>query len=213
MSTVCCIAARSLYFTLHSFPSAFDPIIKVNDTVIGDPLFAVPLNVRDLESLDLDTDRISLCYEIHGEANQWFNFVTDECTSVNAHYIGIVGGELNVISQISIRAVDADSNCREILVNLENCSVELDGIAINGSRYSENEITIRRFTMVRRVRVTVPNCQEQSLVMWITCQTRTTKSPVSNELITFDSIRFDVMRGLNFGHRDSHGIIGNVNVC
>ena len=181
----------------------------MNDTVIGDPLFTVPVFVPDLESLGMELDRIFLCYELHGRSDEWFNLVTDECTSVNAHYISTATGGLNVINQIAIRAADVAGSCREILVRREGCTVELDGIRLNVSaRINENNITIRHFS--RRVRVAVPNCQEQSLVMWITCETRTVQNSVFDDPIVFDSIRFDVMRGLNFRHRDSHGIIGNL---
>ena len=180
----------------------------MNDTVIGDPLFTVPVFVPDLESLGIGLDRISLCYELHGQSDEWFNLVTDECTSVNAHYIN-TASRLNVINQIAIRAADVAGNCREILVIREGCTVELDGVPLNRSaRFNENDIKIKRYP--QRVRVTVPNCDEQRLIMWITCET-TSQETTPGDTITIDSIRFDVMRGLNFGHRDSHGIIGNFN--
>ena len=169
----------------------------------------MPINVPDLESLNIGSDKIYLCYEVHGQSDEWFNFVTDECTSVNAHYSNSTGG-FNIINQIAIRAVDSARDCREISVSLQNCSVELDGIPLTSNRFIRNEISIRRYISTRRVRVAVPNCEEQSLVMWITCQTDTIQNSILDDPVTFDLIRFDIMRGLNFGHRDSHGIIGNL---
>jgi len=64
--------------------------IQVNDTVTGNPLMVVPLNVGDSTRIELglsESDRVSLCYEVHGEANQNFNLVSDMCVSVNAHYM------------------------------------------------------------------------------------------------------------------------------
>ena len=165
--------------------------------------------VPDIEDSGIGLDSVSLCYELHGQSDEWFNLVTDECTSVNAHYIGAPSG-LNVIDQIAIRAVDGVRICREILVQRDGCTVELDGLPLNGSRFDMDGIMIRRYS--RRVRVAVPNCQEQNLVLWITCETRTIQISVFDDPIIFDSIRFDVLRGLNFGHRDSHGIIGNL-IC
>ena len=179
--------------------------ILVNDTVIGNPLFTVPVYVPDIEDSGIGLDSVSLCYEIHGQADEWFNLVTDECTSVNAHYIG-ASSRLNVINRIAIRAVDGVGICREILIQRDGCTVELDGTPLNGSRFDMDGIMIRRYS--RRVRVAVPNCQEQNLVMWITCET-TSQYTLDGDAISVDSIRFDIMRGLNVGHRDSHGIIGN----
>ena len=167
----------------------------------------MPVYVPDIEDSGIGLDSVSLCYELHGQSDEWFNLVTDECTSVNAHYIGAPSG-LNVIDQIAIRAVDGVRICREILVQRDGCTVELDGTPLNGSRFDMDGIMIRRYS--QRVRVAVPNCQEQNLVMWITCETRTIQISVFDDPIIFDSIRFDVLRGLNFGHRDSHGIIGNL---
>ncbi len=44
-------------------------ITRVNDTVIGDPLYTVPLRVTNLEEVGLERG-LSLCYEIHGQADR-----------------------------------------------------------------------------------------------------------------------------------------------
>lgn len=44
-------------------------ITRVNDTIIGDPLFTVPLRVTNLEDVGLEQD-LSLCYEVHGEPDR-----------------------------------------------------------------------------------------------------------------------------------------------
>ena len=52
---------------------------------------------------------VSLCYEIHGRANSYFNLVSDKCTSVNAFYIPLdnpLAG--NIIGGIGINAIDQD---------------------------------------------------------------------------------------------------------
>ena len=50
--------------------------LVTNDTVVGDPLFTVPITVMGT----------SLCFEVQGLANRIFNLVSDVCTTVNAHY-------------------------------------------------------------------------------------------------------------------------------
>ena len=52
--------------------------VEVNDTVIGDPLYTVPILVSNEQLSSLNLDSLSLCYEIHGDSGQWFNLVTDE---------------------------------------------------------------------------------------------------------------------------------------
>ena len=75
----------------------------MNDTVIGDPLITVPVLVQgsDLAQLgDGGVERLSLCYEVHGRPREYFNFVTDDCASVNAHYIDLTA-DLNIIDRVA----------------------------------------------------------------------------------------------------------------
>ena len=84
--------------------------VEVNDTIIGDHLSTVPILVdRDQREM-LNMTKPQLCYEIHGDANQWFNLVTDNCTTVNALY-------LNETLNVGVKAVDKDNKCVEILVD------------------------------------------------------------------------------------------------
>lgn len=45
-------------------------VTRVNDTIIGDPLYTVPLRVTNLEEVGLEED-LSLCYEVHGEPGRY----------------------------------------------------------------------------------------------------------------------------------------------
>lgn len=140
-----------------------------------------------------------LCFEIHGHPDKYYNLISDECTSVNAHYIPI--GEF--LDEIGIRAVDNNGLCKNILVQLNGCSVSVNGVGVDRF-YSENGISISRRASIGRIRVNVPNCNDLTLMMRIDCQERV--MPGSNGTVRM--IRFEVLRGLNFGHRDSHGLLG-----
>lgn len=179
--------------------------------MIGDPLMTVPILVpeSDLAQLgDGGSERVSLCYEIHGRPREYFNFVTDDCASVNVHYVNITR-YLNVIDRVGIRAVGtgARPQCRNISVDLNGCSAMVDGSPIDPSgRYSFEGIRVRRYP--ERVRVAVPNCNDLSLVIWIFCQTRELHDPFNGGTISSRMIKIVVMRGLNFGHRNAHGLLG-----
>lgn len=153
---------------------------------------------EQLQALNLP--RLSLCYEIHGKSGQWFNLVTDECATVNAHYFGL-SPSLNIIDEIGVRAVDVNNMCVNIRVNVSGCTAEVNGVPLNlMQRYSAGGINVRRFN--NRVRISVPNCNELTLVMWTVCEMRTIVE------IPTKMIKFVVMRGLNFGHRAAHGLLG-----
>ena len=169
----------------------------------------VPIRVSQADLGALGTDQVSLCYEIHGAADEYFNLVTDECISVNSHYAA-ASSSLNVISQIAVRAVDDVGQCKNILVDIDGCTASVGGAALDATgRYMSNSISVRRYP--NRVRISVPNCDELTVVMWVFCESRTMDDPESSTgTVTADMIKFVVMRGLNFGHRDAHGLIGKL---
>ena len=148
-------------------------------------------------------EHVSLCYEVHGEANENFNLVSDVCVSVNAHYARVRSDvDINVMDSIGIRAVDSTSQCHNIRVDLNGCRAFLDGVEIAIS-YRMGGIFVRKYST--RVRIAVPNCEDNDLVMWVFCQTGT----FENGNMTFDAqlFRFVIARGFNLAET-SHGILG-----
>lgn len=156
----------------------------MNDSVIADPQFAVTLP---------DSEGYSLCYEVHGEANQHFNLISDTCVSANAYYTAMpADSSRNRMSSIGIYASsDGPEGCVDIEVQHESCTAIVNGRQVNGSV----SISLVRVNQVRanRWRVFVPNCERPGIVMWVTC--------MSNRL------RFDVSRGSNL-RPTSHGLLG-----
>ena len=178
--------------------------------MIGDPLYTVPILVSEDQLSALNLDKLSLCYEIHGESDQWFNLVTDDCASVNTRYVALTE-RLNVMDSIGVRAADDAGRCVNIGVDVNECAATVNGapLSIMG-RYSSEGVNVRRYR--NRVRISVPNCADLTLVMWVICERRTLESPGEPGInVTGDMIKFVVMRGLNFGHRQSHGLLGNKN--
>lgn len=180
-------------------------MITVNDTVIGDPLLTVPLRITNLADLGLNSTP-SLCYEVHGRSNEYFNLISDSCVSVNAHYAA--AGPFNVIDRVAIRAIDNSGTCRDILVDADNaCSAEVDGTSLDA--FSDAGVSVRRFA--ERVRISIPNCDKQQLVMWVLCENGSLRSynPDSDGTV-FQArmVKLVVARGFNL-QETSHGIIGN----
>lgn len=169
-----------------------------NDTVIGDPLYTVPLYSQDGK-------QYSLCYEVFGRTNSTFNLISDTCVSVTAHYGPMSNPEDgNIIDRIGVRAVgmSQSSTCYDISVELTGCSASVKPSSNNalleiaeGRRYEEDGISIRR--QRNRVRISVPNCDNVMLVMYVICEHRQDQ----------DMIKFVITRGLNL-RPSSHGLIG-----
>jgi len=183
----------------------------VNDTLTGDPLMTVP--VLQNRSPQLGDVQTSLCYEVHGEADQFFSLISDGCTAVNAHYtqaaINSTNVDLNVVDAIGVRAVGDDGECRNIHVGLSDCQATVNGVDISGT-YRLGGITVREYN--GRVRIAVPNCADNSLVMWVFCQSGTLNNPANGDDMATDMIRFVIARGLSLTE-ESHGLLGQYCVC
>ena len=102
-------------------------------------------------------------------------------------------------------AVSNDGTCVNISVGLEGCEVTVNGAAMTDHTYRSSGITIRVYR--NRVRISVPNCADQDLVMWVFCTSGRTEDPFTWEYFSFKFIRFVVMRGLSLAE-ESHGLIG-----
>ena len=167
------------------FPLFFQVVSPdLEDSVTADPQFTVALP---------GSSGYSLCYEVHGDANSYFNLISDTCTSVNAHYTAMpLNPSRNRMSSIGIFATSGGpEGCVNIEIDHLQCGAKVNGRDVNGS-VSISEVHVRKM-MGNRWRVSVPNCERPSLVMWVTC--------MSNRL------RFDVIRGSNL-RPTSHGLLG-----
>lgn len=168
--------------------------LLTNDSLVEEPLFTVPLNANISSLQD-----ISLCYEVYGSTGSVFNLISDRCVTVNALYASMDNVERgNIISSIGILAVDTLGRCVGVTVSLDNqCMpiLRVGSIEQQVSSYSSHGVIIYR--RHQRVRVSVPNCENVQLVMWITCGMMGSQQHLS----------LRVTRGLNL-RPTSHGLIG-----
>ena len=165
-------------------PTAY--IVNATDTIIGGPLFTVPFR----------PDGTSLCFEVQGSTNQIFNLISDQCTTVNAHFVPMNAPRTsNVIDQIGVRAQNNNGSCNNIRVELEGCRAFFDGSEVVGSM-EIGGVHVRR-VQNSMVRISVPNCQNFNLVMWANCRN------VNGQ----DMIHFSITQGLNL-QPTSHGLLG-----
>ena len=141
---------------------------------------------------------VSLCFEIHGNADSWFNLISDTCLSVNAHYLQatIAEGRMgHIINKLGILAVSSTSQCREVMVSMveEVCSATVDGSSTEMLDEDGLVVTKRR----NRVRISAPNCNNQMVIIWASCE----------KFAGFDMMKVVVNRGFNL-NPTSHGFLG-----
>ena len=171
-----------------------------NATIIGDPLYTVPFTPSFKNPEELG----HLCYEVRGHADTVFNLVSDKCVNVNAYYSSMKEPtDGNVISQIAMRAASNSDQCYNIHVARNGCIASMSSQSSNledfirvEDRFSSDGISIRKYA--ERVRITVPNCENVMLVMWVICETRNDQA----------MIKFVIARGIAL-RQTSHGLIGN----
>ena len=175
-----------------------------DDLLITVPIYDDP-NVRPGDPLS------SLCYEVRGESNHFFNLISDGCTSVNAYYkranTSSPNINLNVVTQIGVTAVGNSGVCTNISVNLNgNCEA-----LVNGGPPASGPvdgIQVKRYTSSSRVRISVPNCGDTMLVMWVFCKSGQIQDPITLVYYPINYIRYVIMRGFSLNEK-SHGLIGN----
>ena len=128
------------YSIMHISPhSPEPPDLQVNDTLTGDPLMTVPIYTgSDVMGSggwhEAGMDIVSLCYEVHGEAEKFFNLISDSCVSVNAHYSRALTNPnitLNIVDAIGVLAVSNDRTCAIIHVGLNKCQATMKGVGAN----------------------------------------------------------------------------------
>ena len=176
-----------------------------DDLLITVPIYDNP-NVRpgDLFS--------SLCYEVRGESNHFFNLISDSCISVNAYYeraqTSSPSINLNVVTQIGVTAVGHSGVCSNITVSLRGiCEALVNGEPPDSSRV--DGIQMKQYVNSSRVRISVPNCGDTTLVMWVFCKSGQIQDPTTLAYYPINYIQYVVMRGLNLNEK-SHGLIGNL---
>lgn len=174
----------------------------VNDTVMSDPLLTLPLYFPHQAPLKM----ASLCYDLHGRPNTYYNFVSDTCISVNAHYQSGFSGRHDVIvlDEIAMRAVDRQGSCVDVMVDI-TCKVVINGVRLTLPQYTKDGVSV--FTYGDRVRLSVPNCRHQQLVMWAMCQTYRINHPTTGAALDLKTLKFVVARTLSL-NENSHGLIG-----
>ena len=143
----------------------------------------------------------AICYELHGSTGKYFNLISDSCLSVNAYFSPMDDRTKgNRISSIGVHAVakdnfaalgsDALGGCVDIQINLDGCSALIDHEAVD-STATVGDIHLKKIK--KQWRVSVPNCERASVVMWVAC--------------VDDKLRLDIVRGSNL-KPTSHGLLG-----
>ena len=171
-----------------------------NATIIGDPLYEVPLSDTDDIWTDPALGEVALCYEVHGLAGSTFNVISDRCVSVNAHYrAGVNDTVLNFIQQIGITA-DGDTLCHSLEFNRVGCVGTIDGSEISTSWMNVDGIRVRKHRNGKRFTVSVKNCDaRRRLTMWVICTKRTTDENLHFQVLYADGLT-----------PESHGLLGKV---
>lgn len=125
--------------------------------------------------------------------------ISDRCVSVNALYSPMANPENgNVISSVGVVAVDNSGRCVGVRVGLDNQCVPVLKIGATQretSQYNSNGVIITK--RLSRVRLSVPNCENAQLVIWLSCETQLSQG----------FVQFTITRGINL-RPTSHGLIG-----
>ena len=147
-----------------------------------------------------------MCYQVDGKANKFLNLISDNCVSVNAHYVAAEDPTQTVIKAIGVVATDRANRCHFVNVSViedGTCEATVDGVEL-----VNDSIVMYGFAVKHRnklVRIDAPNCGlgSEHLVMWVHCQ-RVLVNAMPQTLI-----KFIINRGL-CQRPSAHGLIGKL---
>ena len=185
----------------YTIPVLIAVTLQMNDTVIADPQFSVSTTGNASEAL---------CYEVHGSLGQYFNLISDSCTSVNAHFTSMPNpAQGNRMTTVGIHAMHAeepivlgltakDSKCVNVRIELKKCEAFIDDEPLTDEGYSGQVTYKKKYTYngYPQWQVAVPNCEEEELMIKVTCRE--------------DMLRIDVNRKVQSDTK-AHGLMGEYN--
>ena len=147
-----------------------------------------------------------MCFEVQGQSDTFFNLISDNCVSVNAHYVAAEEPGENVIKAIGVVATDRANKCHYVNVSVtENgtCETVVDGEELVNDSKGFHGLEVKH--RIRLVRIDAPNCGQRShhLVMWVHCQKLMVRTMPQT------MIKFTINRGL-CQRPSAHGLIGKL---
>jgi len=187
------------YCNLFNF-TVMSPI-TLTDAVIfhNDPLYEVPVTHTPE---GMDPTITSLCYQIHGESNSYYNLISDTCVQVNVLYAAFSTTTANYIKAVGILSHDSEGNCAKIELQTKRCKLTIDDGILSGS-YSQNNIEVVS-TGRQSYEITLPNCkatQGDNLKFILAC-----KKFGQQKVIQFSITRGGELRP------SAHGLVGEFSV-
>ena len=145
-----------------------------------------------------------MCYEVQGQSDSFFNLISDNCVSVNALYVAAEDPVGNVIKAIGVVGTYKANKCHYVNVSVtENgtCEAIVDGEELVNNSTDMHGLVVKHRNKL--VRIDVPNCGSEHLVMWVHCQMFLLRNMPQT------MIKFIINRGL-CQRPSAHGLIGKL---
>ena len=181
-------------------PPPTAPPDAVVDVITGGALLTVPIKVQSTAARS-PRFSTSLCYEVHGEEDKYFNLISDSCLSVNAHYSGSDPTKpLNSIDEIAAVATNNEGENLNITVD-RHCNFRVNDDT--DLRYF-NDSGVMGVATGSSVAISTDNayCGGRFIVMAMECGV--------DEL---GVLKFRVYRSLEIGDSTPHGLVGEGGSC
>lgn len=105
---------------------------------------------------------VDLCYELHGSPNTYYNFISDQCYSVNAHYAlrRTRRRDLHIVDQITFHAANSLGQCVDVVIELDGSTCQATAneavLSSNGGTFDRGGVHVQAFR--EKVLVSVPSC-------------------------------------------------------
>lgn len=115
-------------------------------------------------------DDLSLCFEILGQNDKYFNLISDSCLSVNAHYSqSDQNPQINIIDEITILLTDYVGEKVNISVKKE-CNVQIGDMSIDQNVNHNGVVIFHQSSSLVSIFSGNHYCGKEGVLMTISCE-------------------------------------------
>lgn len=180
-----------LPLSICSFLSVLAPSKFSKDVVSDGALLTVRINTQ---SDSFSSDDLSLCFEILGQNDKYFNLISDSCLSVNAHYSqSDQTPQINIIDEIAILLTNYIGEKVNISVN-KQCNVQIGDRSIEQNVNHNGVVVYHQSSSFVSIFSGNQYCGKEGVLMTINCESDDNQG-----------LQFNVFHGRN---GTAHGLLG-----
>ena len=144
----------------------------MTDVVSADPLLTVAINSQSSSELDSHQQPLSLCYQVHGDGDTYYNLLTTPFTSANGLWSSVDDSGLHLLTEIGVQTLSENGECYNILIQLEDCTITINDFTTKAYvQFISSGVNVTRVDD-RVIVINVSDGSQDDFVIEVECEVR-----------------------------------------